>query len=401
VSVEETVANAVFTREGITSVVLIATILVATILVSFLFLGQGQTSPAVKETCYVGVAFCGNTSAEARLLIDRVKSYTNLLVLQSGPVSKNETATNEVCDYAVAAGLKIVVFFGDLNPRVLTNQTSWRTDWVKTARQHWNDSLLGVYYYDEPGGTWLATDWSNYTRFIPSNSTCSSIAQRFIRGFQRDPGTVLLKNNSIPIFVSDFALYWFDYLSGYDTVLAEVGWNRSLPQDIAMVRGAATLQNKKWGVIIGWKYTTAPYYDSGDAIYQQMVDSYQAGAQYIVLFDYPQLADNPYGALKDEHFAALENFWKNVVVNPQSPFGNVNAEAALVLPKDYGCGMNSIDDKIWGIWPADDNASAIWNISLALLSRYGLNLDIVYDDANFPLQGNYTKVYWWNQTVVG
>ena len=61
------------------------------------------------EQCYVGVAFCGNTAAEAKLLIDRVKSSTNLFVLQSGPISTNETATTEICDYAVASGLNIIV----------------------------------------------------------------------------------------------------------------------------------------------------------------------------------------------------------------------------------------------------------------------------------------------------
>jgi hypothetical protein len=86
------------------------------------------------DSCYVGVSFCGNTTKEAELLIDRVKDCTNLLILQSGPVSKNETATNEICNYAVDAGLSIVVYFGDLDPRVLTAETSWRTTWIGSAK---------------------------------------------------------------------------------------------------------------------------------------------------------------------------------------------------------------------------------------------------------------------------
>ena len=38
-----------------------------------------------KSDFYFGVAFCGNTTQEAKLLIDKVKDYTNLFVLQSGP----------------------------------------------------------------------------------------------------------------------------------------------------------------------------------------------------------------------------------------------------------------------------------------------------------------------------
>jgi hypothetical protein len=77
-----------------------------------------------KETadCYVGVTFCGNTTAEAKLLIDRVEGYTYLFVLQSGPLSENETATNQICDYAVEAGLDILVYFGDLDPATLRRQ---------------------------------------------------------------------------------------------------------------------------------------------------------------------------------------------------------------------------------------------------------------------------------------
>jgi len=42
------------------------------------------------------------------MLIDRVKDFTNLFVPYSGPVSKNETAMTEICEYAVAADLNII-----------------------------------------------------------------------------------------------------------------------------------------------------------------------------------------------------------------------------------------------------------------------------------------------------
>jgi hypothetical protein len=60
----------------------------------------------------VGVAFCGNTTAEAKLLIDRVKGYTNLFVVQSGQASNNKTSLNEIVDFAVDSGLNVIVYFG-------------------------------------------------------------------------------------------------------------------------------------------------------------------------------------------------------------------------------------------------------------------------------------------------
>ena len=95
-----------------------------------------------------------------------------------------------------------------------------------------------------------ATGWH-----LPANATYDTAANMFEQGFLRDTGTIALKNASVPIFCSDYALYWFDYRSGYDTVLAEVGWNNTLNQEIALVRGAANFQHKDWGVIITWKNT--------------------------------------------------------------------------------------------------------------------------------------------------
>ena len=62
----------------------------------------------------VGVAFCGNTTAEAKLLIDRVKTYTNLFVMDTAgnPLSRNQTSVEEICDYAVDKGLKIIINMG-------------------------------------------------------------------------------------------------------------------------------------------------------------------------------------------------------------------------------------------------------------------------------------------------
>jgi hypothetical protein len=204
-------------------------------------------------------------------------------------------------------------------------------------------------------------------------------------------------SNSTTAFTSDYALYWFDYLSGYDAILAHMGWNHTVAQQIALVRGAAKLQNKDWGIVITWKYNVPPYLDTGSEILNQMRTAYECGAKYFVLFNYYEAEGNPYGTMKDEHFWALESFWNNVVKNPQIIHGSIRADSVLVLPKNYGWGMRWPEDKIWGIFTADDKAQQIWDLMQTTLKDHGLKTDIVYDDTEFPLTSDYQHVYYWNQ----
>ena len=72
---------------------------------------------------------------------------------------------------------------------------------------------------------------------------------------------------------------------------------------------------------------------------------------------------------------------------------------AFVLPKDYGWGMRSATDNIWGLWPADEKAPLIWENLNKLVQKYGLKLDIVYDDERFKIGEKYSEVYFWNATI--
>jgi hypothetical protein len=363
---------------------------------------------------YVGVTFGGNTTSEAKLLIDRVKSYTNLFIIQSGPVSKNETAMTEISQYAINAGLNIIVYFGYLD-----SQNPWQIPWLNQTKQQWGGKFLGVYFDDEPSGVPLDFNWTGF--FSSQKLQNSSIYQTHafaIDGILNgtyphdyaeaaalsqsaiEKNLAPLKNSSLTVFTSDYALYWFDYKGGYDVMFTQLGFNESITQNIDLIRGAARMQNKDWGAIITWKYTQPPYLDTGEAIYNQMLTAYEAGAKYVILFNYPQITGNPYGTLKDEHFAALEKFWNTVTQTPQTSLPDFKqAEAALVLPENYGFGLRRSNDKIWGYWGPDEKSTQIWNISQTLLSEYGLRLDIIYEDSAFPFSDKYSTVYYWNQTL--
>jgi hypothetical protein len=395
--------------------------LIAIISLSTLALLSPQPTSSSQNTAstYLGVSFCGNTTEEAKLLIDKVKSYTNLFVLQSGPISLNMTLTTEICDYATSQGLNIIVYFGWFNP-----DYPWQYYWVQNAPQRYGEKFLGVYYYDEPGGIQLDYDWeghftnmsrrlqetpgANNTRFYQFladsingylNGTIRDYdveAQTYIEYMQHDHDLGLLKNSSIYTFVADYALYWWDYLGGYDCVLVELGNNASITQEIDLAKGAAHMQNKEWGAIVTWKYNEAPYLDTGEEIYTQMSMAYEAGAKYLIIFDYPSIEGNPYGVLTEDHFEALQKLWQDI--NSPSKTQTVKAEAVLVLPKNYGWGMRWVDDRIW-LWGPDEKCPQIWDISRKLLEQYGTKLDIVYEDPQYPVEGLYQTVYYWNQTL--
>ena len=403
----------------ILSLILIIILLIAS---ATLLLSHTQSINQPKDQVYVGIAFGGNTTAQAKLLIDRTKSYTNLFILASGinAISTNQSAVEEICDYAVNSGLNIIINLGTWTRK----NWDWQIQLYNDSREKYGEKFLGAYYDDEVGGIPLDYNWTAY--FSRSNSPLflhaptannryslvfpnitgtqpdnySEEAKWFDQLLETNRGHNDLKRYNITTFTSDYALYWFDYLGGYHNLFAQLGWNESVNQQISLIRGAATLQNKGWGTVITWKYTQPPYLDEAKNIYNQMVTSYKAGAKYIVLFNYSNGTQiDPYGgAMTNEHFQALENFW-NQVVTKSAP-NTVKARIALTLPKDYGSGLRSPTDKIWGFWGPDEKSPLIWNNMQTLLSKYGLSLDIIYDDPAFPVQGNYSKVYYWNQTIM-
>jgi hypothetical protein len=205
-----------------------------------------------------------------------------------------------------------------------------------------------------------------------------------------------LQKESILVFTSDYGLYWWDYKGGYDFVLAQLGWNNTATQEIALVRGAANLQGKSWGTIITWKYTQAPFLADGNEIYEQMKNSYEAGAEYVLIFNYSEDPTNP-NTLQEEHFQALERFWNDVVQNPEVKQGDIEAEAVLVLPQNYGWGMRNSHDTIWGKWQPDNTSQQIWEQLQNKLNQHGLKLDIIFEDPNYPITGKYSNTYHWNQ----
>jgi len=442
----------------------VSAILIIITLLAVLIIGYNLIQTTDNSETYVGVTYCGNSVSEGKMLIDRVKGYTNLFVLQSGQLQRSLESVDELGDYAVSSGLYFLPYFG-------TYIESTFSAWLTKAREKWGNQFLGVYYSDEAGGKMLDgnVEFRNettgdvikktiygdivlqkangvvihyelsgiihvsepvngnddslptYTTFYPNGTiigdrfpqssfktyddlievkpfrNMDEIANAFLA---RDQNKIeYLSNQSVMVFTSDYALYWWDYLSGYDVMLSQIGWNLTIAQQIALVRGAAKQQNKDWGIIITWKYNNPPYLDIGSEILSQMRTSYEAGAKYLVLFNYYEEDSTTYGTMKDQHFQALENFWNNVVKNPQIAQGTVEADSVLVLPRSYGWGMRTSEDKIWGVFKADEQTHQFWELKQNVLQNHGLKTDIVYEDAAHPLTEGYQNIYYWNQFV--
>ena len=481
---------------------------------------SGHSGPVSNpdEPFYVGVTYCGSSIQEAKQLIDRVKNYTNLFVLQSGSLMFNDEAMTEIGDYAVNSGLKIMLYSGGASSQLST-----------MGSERWGSSFLGLYCMDEPGGKvidkstpvvgsqWRRTDGSvtisfsvndtanDVITFYPSgeiqvheelmanatahspenpdngpvtthliwpgtflqtytayssttyyyingtityetesyNETGSVVASQFFT-YQPDGTVQDIEGNSVTdqgnitrftpytelwdqnplgtysktscaftngslndikhynqscvnLFTSDYALYWFDYKAGYDTVFAEFVGNESRERHIALCRGAAETLGKDWGAMITWKYNQAPYLESGDELYSDLALAYSAGAKYGIVFTYPNIT--AYGTLTDEHFEALERFWDTLHTDPAS-LGNTESTVAYVIPADYGFGFRSANDTLWGQFPADELSAKIYSDTAALTAKYGAQLNILYDSSETAAKlGSYSKVYYYNQTI--
>jgi hypothetical protein len=328
-----------------------------------------------------------------------VKGYTNLFLINSWEASINETALNEICEYAVDANLKFMVFFDYLSHIGYP----WHLTWLDTAKARWDKEFLGVYLYDEPGGRQIDSgDWEGGdNEYIERVSDYSEAAELFVTYISSTWSLQDLKNRNITAFTSDYALYWFDYLAGYDAVFVELGWNHSRPQQIGLGRGAANVQGKEWGAIITWTYQNPPYLGNRAEILEDMKTAYRAGAKYLIVFNYPtDPPDNPYGILTDDHFDAMETFWETIHSPQQGSLEKVKAEAAFVLPKDYGWGMRRVDDNIWfPEWGSDNRSPLIWENMNKLIERHGLKLDIIYDDPRFGFEEKYSNIYLWSDII--
>jgi hypothetical protein len=365
--------------------------LVIVILISVFAASQFLKSPPEIPEFYVGVeiAYANAKASDVKVMVDKVKNYTNLIVIGAPEISINQTALNETCDYIYDAGLHFIVLFTKREAYTTYDSFTWMVE----AQQKYGKMFLGVYRYDEPGGNQLERG----REILVTNATSYADAAAQYTG---SLGFIIsyYQNYAGQVFTADYALHWFDYQSNYSAVFAEFASNNTREIAVAQCRGAARNFNRDFGVMLTWKYDSPPYIESGEELYNDMVLAYQNGAKYVVIFNYPKT--DTYGLLTEEHFDALKKFWDYAHNNPQY-FGSQKGKVAYVLPRDYAFGLRRADDKIWGLFEPDAFSGKVYSDVNKLVKLYGFGLDIVYDEPGVvdAARNRYERLFFWNETI--
>ncbi|MBN1245776.1 hypothetical protein JXA31_09315 [Candidatus Bathyarchaeota archaeon] len=349
---------------------------------SFPVYAQTETQP---PDVFFGVDVAYENLTEIKVLIDEISSYTNLLGIGCTGITYNVTRLDEVCQYVYDKGLSFLVY----TERFLNRQ------WLEDAKNRWGERFLGFYVWDEIGGKQL--DLYEY-KAVDKADNYTDASNQFFDIMAHSLNFVGYNDPAVPaVFTSDYALYWFDYKIGYDVVLAQLGWNYSRQLNIALCRGAATMHEKEWGVIVAWTYTEPPYIESGEELYKDLVLAYENGAKYILIFDSNK--NYTQGILEKEHLTALKQFWQYMQNNPREN-SSISDRVAYVLPNHYGYGFRGPSDKIWGLWEADNLTDQICKAVGNLLEEYGPKLDIIYDEELEPDNTyGYSKLFFWNASL--
>jgi hypothetical protein len=358
-----------------------------------------NSTPAAEPEVFFGIDIGYGNEKDAIKNIDAVSEYVNLIILGSLDVTTNVENLTRVCDYLYEKGLYFIVYVGFAKNEYLPPRGPDSQFFKRTAGR-WGNKFLGVYLFDEVGGKQI----DGTHQVVSVANTPTEAAEIYFTTLYGDMAInfVWYEPPRPKLFLSDYALYWYDYLVGYDVVFSEFVGNQSRQLSVALGRGAAKTFNREWGAMITWKYDQPPYLENGTELYSDMVLAYQNGAKYIVVFNSPdnQTATTEYGTLTSEHFEAMKQFWTYSKNNPRPEM--FSADTAYVLPRDYGYGFRGPDDKIWGLWEADELAPIVWNEANNLIAQFGLNLDIVYETLIYEKTVDlpYHKLIYWNGTSI-
>ena len=381
----------------------LAVLLVLVLLFTLAGVDLQSQKAASKPEVFVGVDVAYGNETAVYAVADAVYGYANLIVVGSLNVTQDTAALTRVCNFLYQKGFYFIVYVGFAKTNFLPPRGP-DPAFFSMASAQWGDKFLGAYFFDEPGGNQLDTS----DKVVSSVQTSqfetrdySYASEAYVAGLTGDLAISVDWFTPSPVqsqlFTSDYALYWYDYLSGYGTVFTEFVGNQSRQIAVALDRGAAHVLGKDWGVIITYQ-GNGP--ENATQLYSDMTFAWQSDAKYIVVFDGNSTDASTSGVLTQAHLDAVKQFWNYTKTNTRS--GEYPADTAYVLPADYGFGFRSSSDTIWGLWNADALSAKVWNDANSLLATYGNNLDIVYETRidSQPIALPYKTLIFWNGTTI-
>ena len=204
---------------------------VSLVVLNFGFLTESQIEV---PDFFVGISVAYADIDVIKALIDEVSAYTNVFVIGGTGISVFEEKLDEVCKYLVDKDMHFVIYV----------ESHRYLDLVGEVEKRFGDNFLGVYFDDEQGGRQL--DKFKY-RWVTEADNNTDAADQFVYHLHWWLNIKEFRDTELPyapsdfrLFTADYALYWFDYLAGYNVVLSEFGWNYSRQINVALNRGAAT-----------------------------------------------------------------------------------------------------------------------------------------------------------------
>ncbi len=202
--IERGLRNKLSRRTAVLAIALVAVISVSLFVAVELESNWRQSTPKF----FLGVELAYGGFNEVASMVDKVKNYTNLFVIGTPDISKNLTELNAACNYIYGARLYFIILFTDPNMYKYTPQM-----WISEASRDYGDRFLGVYWIDEPGGKQLGTKNEGFVPNATSYTDAASLYVELVNAHLRIYSPV-----SPRLFTPDYALYWFDYKAGYNTV---------------------------------------------------------------------------------------------------------------------------------------------------------------------------------------
>ncbi len=388
---------------AILAALLVFVLLVTVVGVHLIFLNTDNSPNA-----FIGVDVGSGNATDVYNIADAVTGYANLIIMGSLQVTTNTTELTNVCDYLYQKGFYFIVYVGFAKEGVFPPQGP-DPSFFQLAESRWGAKFLGAYMFDEAGGKQFDLPPNSPDRPAPSAENYSYAAISYVLDVESYLSAYRELYYGVPqmeLFTSDYALYWYDYLSGYNVVFSELLEGQNDQLAISLDRGAAECQDKDWGAILTFGPTGGgshfPAFENVTQFYNEMILAWQNDAKYIIVFDSPGAdhpATTPYGVLTEDHLNAMKNFWNYAQEHKQAKLDP--AQTAYVLPSDYGYRFSGPNDTVWGLFPADNLSSKIWDDTNNLLTNYGFKLDIVYETRtdSIPINLPYKTLIFWNGTT--